>query len=269
MGNPPDTAGLHELIAAPAQTRRRQYLAGLSAPWLGLRVLWLRPGLWKYAIVPIVLNLLITVIAILAMLVMAAGMVALLHWLTSGWKGTWFYVAIILQVLGAAAMVMLCIGAAVIVWRLLSGILCGYFYSRLAARIERELGVGKDELRDVTLWQEVRDTLADLGWLLLSLLLALLMALVPLVGPPLALAYSLYFQVLTCGRTQFSYPLALRGMARPARLVFCREHAATTLGMGTVVLALEFVPVVGAILMVTSAAGGVILHRRVTQAASI
>jgi uncharacterized protein involved in cysteine biosynthesis len=148
---------------------------------------------------------------------------------------------------------------------LLSGVLCGYFYSRLAARVERELGIASDELHDVTLWQEVCDAMADLGWLLLSLLLALLLALVPLVGPPLALAYSLYFQILTCGRTQFSYPLALRGLARPQRMVFCRKHPATTLGMGTVVLALEFIPVLGALLMVTAAAGAVILHRRVTQ----
>jgi hypothetical protein len=199
MGSPPHAAALHQLIAAPAPTRSGQYLAGLSVPWLGLRVLLHRPGLWKYAIMPIVLNLLITAIAILAMLVMAAGIVALLNWLTSGWQGTWFYVAIVLQVLGAAAMVMLCIAAAAIVWRLLSGILCGYFYSRLAARVERELGVGEDELCDVTLWAEIRDALADLGWLLLSLLLALLVALIPLIGPPLALAYSRTFRCSPAG----------------------------------------------------------------------
>ena len=84
-------------------------------------------------------------------------------------------------------------------------------------------------------------------------------------GPPVALVYSLYFQILTCGRDQLSHPLSLRGNNRAERLEFSRQHTAHTMGLGTVVLALEFIPIVGAIFMVTAAAGAVVLHRRLTM----
>jgi uncharacterized protein involved in cysteine biosynthesis len=221
-----------------------------------------RPYLWQYAVVPIVLNILIMIAALVAMLAMASGAVALLSWWLGDWHGDWWYAALALQILAAIVMVIVCIAAAVLTWRLLSGVLCGYFYGRLAARVEIEMGMRRDELREISLAYELRDTATGLFWLVVSLGLALVVCLVPFVGPPVGVVYSIYYQALACGRDQLAYPLVLRAMRRADRLAFCRQHMAHTLGLGTVVLLMQFVPILGAVLMVTAAAGSVVLHRR-------
>jgi uncharacterized protein involved in cysteine biosynthesis len=221
-----------------------------------------RPYLWKYAIVPILLNILIMVTAIVALITMATASVALLYWLLGDWRGNWWYVALAIQILAAIVTVIVCVATAVLTWRLLSGILCGYFYGRLAMRVEMEFGMRREEMREVSFLFELRETVTGLFWLVVSLVLALLVSLVPFIGPPVGFAYSTYFQVLSCGRDQLAYPLVLRAMHRAQRLAFSRRHMAHTLGLGTVVLVMQFVPVIGAILMVTAAAGAVVLHRR-------
>ncbi|MCA9270791.1 MAG: EI24 domain-containing protein, partial [Planctomycetales bacterium] len=217
-------ARLQQLADVPAAAGFRGFLQGMSAPWLGLKVMWLRPHLWKYAVVPTLINMGITVVALLAMLVMATGFVGLTHWWVSGWQGYWFWVGVGVEILGALLMVMVCIAAAVITWRLLSGLLCGYFYGRLASQMEIDLGLPAAEQRELSLRYEFRDTAVDLFWLLISLAVSLVVGLIPIIGPPVALAYSLYYQVLSCGRDKLAFPLALRAVRRADRIVFCREH---------------------------------------------
>jgi uncharacterized protein involved in cysteine biosynthesis len=250
------------LVVPPAASRLGRFAEGASAPWLGLCVMWHRPALWKYAVVPILINIAIMIAAIFAMLTMASASIALLYWLLGDWQGNWWYAALALQILAAIVTMIVCIATAVITWRLFSGILCGFFCARLAARVEVEMGTPRDELRELTLRYELRDTAINLFWLVISLILALLVSLVPFMGPPIGFAYSTYCQILACGRDTLAYPLQLRAIRRAERLVFSRRHVAHTLGLGTIVFVMQFVPILGAVLLVTAAAGAVVLHRR-------
>lgn len=256
------TDPLARLVVPPAASRLWKFLEGASTPWLGLRVMRHRPYLWKYAVVPILLNIAIMFAAIFAMVTMTSAAVALLYWLLGDWHGNWWYAALALQILAAIVTAIVCIATAVLTWRLLSGVLCGYFYGRLAMRVETEFGMSRDEMREISLSYELRDTAIGLFWLLISLVLALLVSLIPFIGPPIGFVYSTYFQMLACGRDQLAYPLVLRAMRRPERLAYSRKHLAHTLGLGSVVLVMQFVPILGAVLMVTAAAGAVVLHRR-------
>lgn len=267
MNHPSVTQSLESLVVAPAASPWGQFLEGALTPWLGLRVMCRRPYLWKYAVIPILLNIAILVAAIVAMLAMASASVAVIFWLLEDWQGNWLYVKLALQILAAMATVMLCMAAAVLTWRLLSGVLCGYFYGRLAMRVELEMGMQREALREISLLHELRDTSQGLLWLALSLLIALFVSLVPFVGPPLGLLYSTYFQMLSCGRDTLAYPLVLRASDRAERLAFSRQHLAHTLGLGAVVLVMHFVPILGAVLMVTASAGAVVLHRRLQLSA--
>lgn len=249
-------------IAAPAASRFGRFLEGASTPWLGLQVMCRRPWLWKYAIVPILLNIAIMAAAIFAMVAMASLSVGVIYWLVGDWQGYWWYAGVALYVLAVIVTAIICIATAVITWRLFSGVLCGYFYGRLAARVEIELGVNREELREISLLYELRDTATNLFWLVISLVLALTVSLIPLVGPPIGLVYSTYFQILSCGRDTLAFPLQLRAIRRAERLAYSRRHLPHTLGLGTVVLIMQFIPILGAVLMVTAAAGAVVLHRR-------
>jgi uncharacterized protein involved in cysteine biosynthesis len=256
------TDPLARLVVPPATSRFWQFVEGASTPWLGLRVMWHRPYLWKYAVVPILLNIAIMAAAIVAMVAMAVGSYALLNWLLSDWLGNWWYAARGLEILAAIITSIVCIATAVLTWRLLSGVLCGYFYGRLAMRVEMEFGMSRDEMREISLRYELRDTAIGLFWLLISLLLALLVSLIPFIGPPIGFVYSTYFQMLACGRDQLAYPLVLRAMRRADRLAYSRKYFTHTMGLGGVVFVMQFVPIFGAVLMVTAAAGAVVLHRR-------
>ena len=227
-----------------------------------------RPRLWKYAIVPVLVNIAIMVVAVMAMIALGGGFLGALYWLLGDWEGNWFYAKIGVMILAVLATTIFCITLAVIVWRLLSTLFCGYFYALIAKSVEMELGLTSDQMHDISMWRELRDAFTDMWWLLISLALSLLFSLIPFIGAPVALAYSLYFQILTCGRDQFSHSLSLRGKHRAERAAFCRQYLPHTLGLGTVVLAMEFIPVVGALFMVTAAAGSVILYRRLVDAES-
>lgn len=261
------TTGLQRLVVAPARSQIGKFLEGASVPWLGLKVLLFRPRLWRYAVVPVLLNLAIMAAAVFAMFVIGLVLFTGL-WLSLGqdWNEGWWLVGkFAIFIVGALTTVMVCIAVAVITWRLLSTLFCGYFYGLIATCVEQEFGLERRDMREISMWRELQDALRDMGWLLISLTLALIVSLIPFIGAPIALAYSLYFQILTCGRDQFSYPLSLRGQHRAQRGEFCRRHLPHIMGLGTIVLVMEFIPFVGALFMVTAAAGAVVLHRRLTE----
>ena len=266
MSDETTKSNLHELVVPPAGSRLGQFFEGLLVPWVGLKVLAGRPSLWGYAIIPVLINIAIVIVALLSMFAIGSALLTgLILALGEGWwEGWWLIATIAIVIVGLLAIIMICIAAAFIIWRLVSAIFCGYFYGKIAAAVEQELGLNPSEMRDISMWREMKDALIDLAWLLISLALALVISLIPFIGAPVALVYSLYFQILTCGRDQFSFPLSLRGKHRAERVEFCREHLAHTMGVGTVVLLMAFIPIVGALFLVTAAAGSVILHRRLT-----
>ena len=259
-------SSLHKLVVPPATSTARSFFEGVFVPWLGLRVLVSRPRLWGYAIVPVLINIAIMIVALLAIFSIGSGVsAALLVFLQGEWNEGWWLVAkISIVIVVFLVTIIICIAAAVIMWRVLSAIFCGYFYGKIATAVELELGLSRAAMRDISMMREMKDALIDMGWLLVSLALALIISLIPFIGAPIALAYSLYFQILTCGRDQFSFPLSLRGKHRAERIEFCGNHFPHTMGLGTVVLMMEFIPIIGALFMVTAAAGAVIMHRRLT-----
>jgi len=217
-------------------------------------------GLWRYAALPVLLNLLITGLVLL--LLVAAG-----FWyadrLHSHFAGSWWLRALeVVVVLGLFAFV---IGLALGVWLLLQSILCGYFYARLARQVELQLGLRPEEIREVSLGREIVDGVRDL----LSLMVVngglLLLHLVPVVGSFAAVGGSLYFDCWILGLDYLEYPLALRGQKRDQMRQFARQHRAHTLGLGAAVLGMAFVPVLNAVFLTTAATGAVLLHRKLTE----
>jgi CysZ protein len=146
----------------------------------------------------------------------------------------------------------------------LNGILCGHYHGRLAERLERELGLAPEAIRQISLRYQVTDAFGDLGFLTRVNAALLLLHLVPGVGTLAAAAGSLYFTALTLGSDYLDFPLALRGMRRAEKRAFIRGHRPHALGLGAAVLLLALVPVLGSFVLATAAAGAVLLHRRLT-----
>jgi uncharacterized protein involved in cysteine biosynthesis len=230
---------------------------GLAAPCRGFVYMAERPSLWPYGLVPVLLNLLITAALGVGFWYGLKAAEARLDAHFSGFGGG------ILKWLSLAGLFLAAIGATVAAWYLLQGILCDYFYRKLAKRVELQLGARPGELYDVGFFADLLDTLLALGALLFFNLCFLFLNCVPVVGSLLAVACSLVFTCWVFGVDFLSLPLSLRGLRRWQRRAFAREHPGQTLGLGSVVLLCNLLPLVNSVLLTGAVVGAVLLHREV------
>ena len=74
-----------------------------------------------------------------------------------------------------------------------------------------------------------------------------------------------YFTCSTLGFEYFDYLLSLRGLRRSEKLAFARRRRPFTLGLGTSVAVLAFVPIINAVFLTTAVVGAVLLHKRLAH----
>lgn len=230
---------------------------GLSAPWLGFRHMARHPALWRFGVIPVLLNLLIATLLLAALVAAAVLAFNRMHpWFDGGWGWRVAEALVGLVLLGAV------VGLTLLAWLVLQGIVCGYFYSKLAEQVELQLGTRPEQLREVPFAYQVADTLRDVGSLAAINAGCLAVQIVPGVGAVIGVCGGCYFNCFTFGLDFLDHPLALRGMRRHEKRAFAKRHRATTLGLGTAVLAITLLPLVNAVLLTTAVTGAVLLHGR-------
>jgi uncharacterized protein involved in cysteine biosynthesis len=230
---------------------------GFLAPWDGLAFMCRHRELWKYGVIPILLNIVISGVVLVVLLVVAGLAIDRLHpMFPAGWG--W----LTLEIISGIAIAALAILGAFVSWLLLEAILCGFFYGKLAVQVELKLGMPRDEMRDVSLMAQTVDAIRDIT-LLLSINIGLLaLHIVPVIGSLVAICGSTYFNLMILGGDFVAFPLDLRGMRRAEKKAYAKQFRYHTLGLGAAVILLILVPVVGAVLLTTAVTGSVLLHRR-------
>ncbi len=244
----------------PRRGALSSFLAGFAAPWTGLRYMNAHPRLWRHGILPILCNLLLSA-ALFAGLVY--GWFRAYAWLGTAFPANWWGAT--LAVLSGVAVAALEIALAVAAWIVFQGILCGFFYSRLAREVEIQLGLAPERMREVPLLYQVTDAILDLAVLVAVAAGCFLLGWVPFVGAPLALAFGLYFDCFVFGMDYLDYPQALRARGRRVQRAFARRHRAATLGLGSSVMLLTFVPLLSPVLLTTATTGAVLLYRKLEE----
>ncbi|MBW3599725.1 MAG: EI24 domain-containing protein [Planctomycetes bacterium] len=251
-----------ESTSDPRATAWERFQEGAAAPMLGWRFLKQRPALWRYAVAPLIANLLITGLVLLLLILTALWFLSVVHpWFQQ--EGEWpVWLRWTAEILLGAVMVIASVGTALLLWKLLTGILCGYFYGLLAKEVEIMLGVAPEELKDLSFLYQVIDTVYDLAALIATHAVFLVVGLFPLVGGPLALVGDFSVTWYIFGRDYLDYPLAMRGMRRREKSRYCLDRLPHTLGLGATVFVMSFVPIIGSVFLTTAAVGAVLLHRR-------
>ena len=245
----------------PAKTAAAAFREGFAVPWNGFRYMNRHPSLWRYGVIPILLNLLITIF-VLALLIL--GVIAFATYLHPKFAAGWF--GVFLEILCAIGLFVLAIGVAAGTWVLLQGILCGHYYGKLAREVELQLGMRPEDIREISLGYHILDALRDFFALAGINTAFLMLNCIPVFGSIIALCGALYFNCYIFGRDYLDYPLALRGMRRKEKHQFARQHRAHTLGLGAVVLLFNLIPILGAVVLTTAATGAVLLYRRLKPA---
>lgn len=243
-------------------SRLSAFREGLAVPWAGLRFMRQRPRLWSYGLIPVLLNLLISALLLALLVGLAAYFIYVLH---PKFDDTWL--GRVYEVLVGLAIVVVAIGLSFVVWIVLQGVFCGHFYERLAQRVERELGLPPEQIRDLSLTAQAADSLADAGYLLLVNGGCLILQVIPVLGTVAGLAGSYYLTCSRLGMEYLDYPLNIRGLRRTERRAFAQRHRPHVLGLGTAVAVLTLVPIVNAVLLTTAVTGAVLLHRRLADSA--
>lgn len=255
---PGDDPTLADYLAQSAATTRWQaYREGLAAPRRGFAYLCHHPRLWRYAVTPILLNILVTGFALFLFLAAVAGFATYLHpQFPAGWG--W----LLLEIACAILLLLVALGLTWATWLLLQAILCGHFYGKLARQVEIQLGADPAELKEPPLASQVLDALIDLTLLLAINLGLLCLNVVPVLGSLAAAGGSFVFDCYLFGASYLDLPLGLRGWRRRERRQFTRRFRYHTLGLGTVVFLVTLIPLAGAVVLATAVVGAVLLHRR-------
>jgi uncharacterized protein involved in cysteine biosynthesis len=238
---------------------------GVTTPLKGFRFLTSQRCLWKFAIPPAIFNLVMNAVVVAILLASVwFWWRNVFPWFVEGQRGTavWIWTAVAVAV--GLFMLLAAFLTAIVVWRLASAIICSSLYARLAEQTERLLGIADDEIHSISFRQETADSLRDLAVWIGHQTLSFAVAFVPLVGPPIAICFSAHSTCFQLGLDYLQYPLTLRGRRREQRLIFAKEHRTTTLGFGSSLFIIEWMPIVSSVLLPSAVVGSVLLHRELT-----
>lgn len=234
------------------------YFQGLRTPLEGLRFLVRRPALWHYAMLPLLINIAITLLLFFGLGYACYQFLLYMHtWpaFSTPWWGR------IAEFFSAIVVIAATLSLIVASYLLLGGILCGWFNERLARQVELAIGTPASHMIEVPFKYQVIDSLLDFSKVALTAAACFLIGCIPLIGL-LGTAISFYIDCFIFGYDYLDYPLALRGMRRREKRAFARKHRPQVLGLGTTVFLMNFIPIFGSVFLTTAAAGAVLLHKR-------
>ncbi|HVT79746.1 MAG TPA: EI24 domain-containing protein [Phycisphaerae bacterium] len=248
-------------LKARAKEFLRLFLEGARLPWQGLQFLLRHRSLWHYAILPMVINLLITLSILLAVGILGVRMAMWFHhWphfagsVGGRIQETLLDIVLFATLLGVAAGSFL----------LLGGILSSFFNERLARQVEILLGTPASELAEAPLRQQALDALR--GFLTVAATAAgcFVLGCIPLVGIAAGII-AFYIDFFVFGYEYFEIPLSLRGLRRKEKRALARRHRPRVLGLGAIVFLMNMVPLAGSVFLTTAAVGAVLLHKRLRE----
>lgn len=256
-----DDPKLDELLRRPIDpTWFGRFVEGMRTPLHGLNYMNRHPTLWRHGVMPVIVNLLVTTLALFFLIILAIGTIILLHpYYGTGW---WW---VVLEVVVAIVVIALAGLIALGVYILFQGIFCGHYYAKLVEQLERDLGLDESEIREVTFRFQVIDACRDLSMLIGVQVGLLLFHLIPVLGSVIALVGGAYWACWVLGKDFMDHPLNLRGWSWAEKRKFNVKHRPLTIGLGCVVIVISLIPIVNAILLTTAATGSVLLHRRLTR----
>jgi len=240
-----------------------RFQRGLSTPLRGFTYLRERKHLWPYVLPAALVNVLITGAALLVLVLVAVALVAWVHPMFG--EGVW---AIVLEVLVIAAVAVVVLGLTLVFWMLMQNIIAGHLLSKLAQRVEQDLGIDEGVIASVPFRRQVVDGGLDTGLLLGINLAGMAVQLIPGVGTLVGVPLVFIGDAWVLGSDFLAHPLNLRGKTFSERQAFLRKHSHETVGIGAVVAPLGLIPVLGGLVTCCAVVGAVQLYRELEQGVS-
>lgn len=233
---------------------------GLATPFRGFSHLRRYPHLWPFVIPAALVNLFITGAALAVLVLVAVALVVWVHPMFGG--GFW---AVVLEVVVIAAVALIVLGLTLVCWVLMQNIIAGHLLSKLAERVEHDLGIDPGAIASVPFRRQVTDGLLDTGLILTINIAGFLVQFIPGIGTLVGVPLVFLGDAWVLGSDYLAHPLNLRGRTFGERQKYLRAHTPETIGIGAVVLPLGLVPVLGGLVSACTVIGAVLLYREMEQ----
>jgi CysZ protein len=227
--------------------RLPRFAAGFSYLFRGLADLTSTPGMWLWALLPLVLNLLVF------SLVLVTAVWAAAHYASGLSENSWGILWGSLAGLAAFALVLL---VSFFTFGLVAPVLAAPFNELLSQRAEEKLtgSTGDSQERPLAgellraAWSATKLFLLELA----VVLPALLLLLIPFAGVVLFAIPAGFFIALA----YLDYPLDRRKLSVRQKLAFCRRHAAEVMGFGLSTYLVMMVPFLNVLMIPVAAVAG-------------
>jgi uncharacterized protein involved in cysteine biosynthesis len=251
------------LSRAPATNAADRFWEGIAAPWHGWRLLRQQPRLWALAALPTLLNMLISLLVAAAVIGGGYWLVTALHEsFAARFTGWGWYAALTGEVLLVLAITPLVLIMAIVLWKIMTMVFCGYLFSRLALEVERIIGIDERELQPVSFLAEAAGLVFSLLVLIIGSTVLIALVFIPVVGGILSFIVGTLFTCWIMGLDYLGYPLALRGLPRWRQYPFGFANSSRAIGLGLFVSTCELIPILGAIPLTSAVVGAVLLQRK-------
>lgn len=238
-----------------------RFVRGFSAYFKGYRFIIRQRSLWRYSLLPGLLNCLVFAgVVVLVFNFAGKGFNRILALL--GANTAWYWVPV--RIILIAALVIVGYNLLIILYNILANIVCGPFNAILAGKVYR-LRMGRPLARNP--WGDFLQIFRDIGFEIRFLfysitvnLLLLLLNLLPAVGSLLYVLRSHYFTFTLLGWPHLCRPAAMQGHTFQPQRRLVMERRSLCAGFGAAVFLLMFVPVINLLVMPGSVSGGVLLY---------
>jgi CysZ protein len=257
-----------DVLNALPTTFVAQFSHGFRLPFRGAALLFRERSLLVWAVVPVLLNLALLVLAVVLAVTGGPALLGLVwpHPNGAGMRTLWVMAA----VLTVVALVL--VGSAVLY--ALSGILATPFNDTLSERVERHFIEGSPPkvpfavlLHDVLV--SAAHSAASLAIYLVVMGVLLLLALIPVAGSAVFTVLGSASTAVFLARDLLDGPLTRRRYGYLEKLRVLNENRALTFGLGSASALLTWLPLAGVLLMPFAVAGGAILASELDRAGRI
>lgn len=239
--------------------------AGTRATCEGAIFLGRNPFLLRYAIWPLLINIAITLFTFALLVSLSIWLLAEVHpWFQSSTAVVADILWTIAEIIVVAGLLMVCVGISVIAWFIVNGVFGGYFYGKLASKVEARLGTDESEFQSLSFMQEATGAMYILGLLVGGNLFAASLNFIPVIGSLAALCLGGMITTFLLGLEFLSHSLGMRGYTQKQQIAFARRNSTVTVGFGAVVLLGQLIPILGAFIHVSATIGGVLLYHQIS-----
>lgn len=235
------------------------FIQGYNSPSLGLKFIKQQPQLLKYCIIPIMINILVSLLIFMGLsLLVNKGVKTLSHSLPQAWW--WTILIIIAFIIGIS----LSFFIVIFLFTTLLEIVNAPFLDYLSERVEKIL-FKNDQLPGriqypffKLLYLEITGIFKKIFFLILINLKNLLWNLVPVIGPVLYLIFSYRDNLTLLGIEFFNPSLSLRMKPFKQRWQFAKKYRSVFIGAGTVHMLMILFPILKILIHPFAIVGGTI-----------